>query len=323
MTANRSTRMRNRPLLFFTLTCTHSFTFHSACLRYTHRRNYHYTPFNISNCIRAQSLLGSCNPWPRRPNTRRVPSQQYSHCSRHLNNMATAPAMADLSNLPPLPDYHLTPLPPLLPPIPDKLLTLLLPIVAYWGLSLFFHWIDTKDYFPQHRLHTPAEVSKRNRVSRWEVVRDVVIQQVVQTAVGWVLGMTEPDDFFGKEEYDIAVWARRLRIVQRSIPGLLASVGLDAGGLAKKLGASHPMLGGALRGGQYPSLESVGAVDSSSRVGAPGFARWELMLASAIYWVLIPALQFGLAILVVDTWQYFLHRAMHMNKWLYSTSLEA
>ena len=145
----------------------------------------------------------------------------------------------------------------------------------------------------------------------------------MQTAVGWVLGMTEPDDFFGKEEYDVAVWARRIRIAQRSIPGLLAFVGLDAGGLAKNFGASHPILAGALRGGQYPSLENVGTVDISSRVGTPGFAGWELTLASAIYWYLIPVLQFGLAIVVVDTWQYFLHRAMHMNKWLYSTSLEA
>ena len=227
--------------------------------------------------------------------------------------------MNKFSNLPPLPEYHLTPLPSLLPPIPDKLLTLLLPIAAYWGLSMFFHWIDTKDYFPQYRLHTPAEVSKRNRVSRWEVVRDVLIQQVVQTAVGWVLGMTEPDDFFGKEQYDVSVWARRIRIAEKSIPALLAFMGLDARGLAKNLGASHPMLAGALLGGQYPTLDGVSAIGSDSKVTKLEFAGWELMLASAIYWVLIPALQFGLAIVVVDTWQYFLHRAMHMNKWLYST----
>lgn len=229
--------------------------------------------------------------------------------------------MDEFSNLPPLPEYHLTPLPFLLPPIPDKLLSLLLPIVAYWGLSMLFHWIDTKDYFPQYRLHTPVEVSKRNRVSRWEVIRDVLIQQVVQTAVGWVLGMTEPDDFFGKEQYDVAVWARRIRVAERSIPALLATVGLDASGLAKNIGTSHPTLAGALQGGHYPSLTKMSAI-RASKVGTPGFASWELMLASVIYWLLVPALQFGLAIVVVDTWQYFLHRAMHMNKWLYSTSWE-
>lgn len=232
--------------------------------------------------------------------------------------MLNSPTMDQFGELPPLPSFDLTPLPSLLPPIPDKLLTLLLPIVAYWGLSMFFHWIDTKDYFPQYRLHTPAEVAKRNRVSRWEVVRDVVIQQVVQTAVGWVLGMTEPDDFFGKEEYDVSVWARRIRIAERAIPGLLATIGLDAIGLAKNLTPSHQMLAGALMGGQYPSTDSLKGLEMSSQPTALGFAAWELNLAWALYWVLVPMLQFGVAVLVVDTWQYFLHRAMHMNKWLYS-----
>lgn len=44
-----------------------------------------------------------------------------------------------------------------------------------------------------------------------------------------------------------------------------------------------------------------------------------LNVAKAIYWVAIPFLQFTVAILIVDTWQYFLHRAMHMNKFLYTT----
>lgn len=211
------------------------------------------------------------------------------------------------NGLPPLPEYHLTPLPSLLPPIPDKLLTLLLPIAAYWALSMFFHWIDTMDYFPQYRLHTPVEVSKRNKVSRWEVLRDVVIQQIVQTAVGWVLGMTEPDDFFGKEQYDVAVWAQRVRIAERAIPGTLALVGLDSAGLAKNLMPARPVLAGVILGGRYESIQ--------------GFTSWELSLAWALYWVLVPALQFAIAILIVDTWQYFLHRAMHMNKWLYSTLL--
>ncbi len=232
--------------------------------------------------------------------------------------MANATTMATFDNLPPLPVYNLTHLPPLLWPIPDKLLTLLLPIAAYWGLSMFFHWIDTKDYFPQYRLHTPTEVAKRNKVSRWEVIRDVVIQQIIQTAVGWLLGMTEPDDFFGKEKYNVAIWARRIRIAQRAIPGLLAFVGLDATGLAKNLSPTHPMLAGAILGGQYTSITRRDTTGGVPDFGTPSFAAWEVMLASAIYWVLVPALQFGVAIIVVDTWQYFLHRAMHMNKWLYS-----
>ncbi len=222
------------------------------------------------------------------------------------------------SDLPPLPTYHLTPLPALVAPIPDKLFTLLLPIAAYWILSMFFHWIDVNDYFSRYRLHTPAEVLKRNHVSRWEVVRDVLIQQVVQTVVGTLLGMTEPEDFFGKDEYDIAVWARRIRIAQKTIPRLLSFLGLDANGLAKSMAGSYPMLAGALTGGSYPSVAKSIPTDSGHAITVPAFAGWEMMVAKALYWYLIPALQFSLAILVVDTWQYFLHRAMHMNKWLYS-----
>ena len=229
-------------------------------------------------------------------------------------------AQTSLYDLPPLPDYHLTSLPPLVSPIPDKLFTLLLPIVAYWGLSMLFHWIDVKDYFSKYRLHTPAEVLKRNHVSRWEVVRDVLIQQVVQTVVGTLLGMTEPDDFFGREEYDVAVWARRIRIMQRAMPGLLSLISINANGLAKNIAGSHPIVAGAISGGLYPSLIQTMKSTDGHESTVPAFAAWEMVAAKAVYWYIVPAIQFGLAIFIVDTWQYFLHRAMHMNKWLYSTS---
>ncbi|KAI9809156.1 MAG: hypothetical protein M1825_002446 [Sarcosagium campestre] len=223
------------------------------------------------------------------------------------------------SSLPPLPGYHLQPLPSLLPPIPDKVLTLLLPVAAYWLFSLFFHFIDTYDYLPQYRLHTPVEVLKRNRVSRWEVVRDVVVQQILQTAMGIVLGMTEPDDMIGKEEYDIVRWAQRLRLTQAFVPRLLSLVGINGFELANKVDLSYPIFAGLLRGGNYAFLHQTISMGTDGIITVPVFAAWELYAARALYWFLIPALQFGLGILVVDTWQYFLHRAMHMNQWLYRT----
>ena len=183
---------------------------------------------------------------------------------------------------------------------------------------MFFHWIDTNDYFPQYRLHTPAEVAKRNKVSRWEVIRDVVIQQVVQTFVGVLLGMTEPDDYMGKEKHDMAVWARRIRLAQRSIPGFLSVVGVDVTGLANKLDRSHPTLASVISGGHYSTM-TTSFFDNGKEFHAPAFASWELLLASVLYFYFIPAMQYLVAILVVDTWQYFLHRAMHMNKFLYNT----
>ncbi|KAI6044233.1 fatty acid hydroxylase superfamily-domain-containing protein [Pisolithus marmoratus] len=36
-----------------------------------------------------------------------------------------------------------------------------------------------------------------------------------------------------------------------------------------------------------------------------------------LYWWVIPAVQFLLALFIIDSWQYFLHRLMHTNKFLY------
>ncbi|KAI9932289.1 hypothetical protein ASPWEDRAFT_171584 [Aspergillus wentii DTO 134E9] len=221
-------------------------------------------------------------------------------------------------DLPPLPAYTLTPRPPLLSPIPDNILALILPIVAYWGLSMIYHFIDVNDYFPQYRLHTPAEVLKRNHVSRFDVVKDVVLQQVVQTIAGMLMGYFDPVECDGKEEYDIAVWARRLRILQRLVPRVLALVGVDALGLAKNLSSNgHTMLAGALAGGNYPGATQSLILENGTESVAPAFTGWELAAAGFIYWYFIPAIQFAWAVSVVDTWQYFLHRAMHLNRWLY------
>lgn len=156
---------------------------------------------------------------------------------------------------------------------------------------------------------------KRNHVSRYDVARDVLIQQVIQTIVGHILGLTEPDDFSGKEEYDIAVWARRIRVAQRMVPSMLAILSIDAKSLARTL-AAYPAIASALAGG-YSEAETTTIIDGVFQV-VPAFEKWELSTARIIYWIIVPALQFFVAISWMDTWQYFLHRAMHMNKWLYS-----
>lgn len=237
-----------------------------------------------------------------------------------MANLSAIPIMANSTypfDLPPLPSYTLTPVPSLVPFVSDFYLSLILPIAAYWALSLFFHYIDVNDIWPQYRLHTPAEILKRNHVSRYEVARDVIIQQIIQTIVGSVLGFTEPEELMGKEDYDIALWARRIRIAQRGLPQLLGVFGLNAATISKNVAGSYPLLAGALAGGKYPFLTT--GLDAASGMLVPAFAGWELMVAKAIYWYGVPAVQFMLAIFIMDTWQYFLHRAMHMNKWLYTT----
>ncbi|KAF2736324.1 sphinganine hydroxylase-like protein Sur2 [Polyplosphaeria fusca] len=220
--------------------------------------------------------------------------------------------------LPPLPAYTLRPQPPLLSWISDGCLALAVPIVGYWMLSGIFHFIDTYDLFPQYRLHTPAEVLKRNHVTRWQCFRDVVIQQIIQTAFGLAVLMFDEETTIGKEAYDVAWYARCIRIAQRAIPVVLATVGLDPTMLAVKYASSHPMLAGVIAGGKYPDLVHIATIGGQEAL-LPTYAPWELLTARAVYHFIIPAVQFFLGFAIIDTWEYFLHRAMHMNKWLYVT----
>lgn len=216
--------------------------------------------------------------------------------------------------LPTLPSYSLEPTGDVFAWISDFWLSLVLPVVVYWAMSLSFHVVDVLDLFPQYRLHTPDEITRRNHASRYQVARDVVVQQIIQVVTGAALAMTEPPEMFGKAEYDVAVWATNLRLSQRALPGLLGLLGLNASAISKNMSASHPLLAGALAGGYYPFLATPDAA-------APAFAPWELTAAKLIYHVFVPALQFFAAVFILDTWQYFLHRLMHMNRWMYSMSM--
>lgn len=120
----------------------------------------------------------------------------------------------------------------------------------------------------------------------------------------------------GKEEYDVARWAMRLRLAQRALPQLLGLLGLNAAAISKNVSGSYPMVAAVLAGGRYPSVNM--GLDVVSGAAVPAFASWELFAAKALYWYIVPALQLGLAVFILDSWQYFLHRAMHVNKWLYS-----
>ncbi|KAL6707443.1 Sphingolipid C4-hydroxylase sur2 [Coniothyrium glycines] len=229
-----------------------------------------------------------------------------------------ASANLTTSDLPPLPEYTLQPLQPLTSWASDAFIQAALPVVGYWAVSLIFHAIDVYDLFPQYRLHTPAEVLKRNHVSRYEVLRDVVLQQVIQIIASFSLSLFDEPLTTGKEDWDVAWYAQKLRVAQRAIPYIFSAVGVNPTALASKLAGSQPILSSILQGGRYPQLLQTITIAGEQTV-APAFASWELAVASFIYWYGIPALQFTAAVVIMDAWEYMLHRAMHMNKWLYVT----
>ncbi|CAK5273940.1 unnamed protein product [Mycena citricolor] len=148
--------------------------------------------------------------------------------------------------------------------IPDEYLALASPIIAYWVLSLFFHYLDMQDWksLEKYRINESVTAASRNRVSKSVVVGAVIFQQILQTALGLVWlshdGRTKSLDHAGRIQ---------------NIGGYLALLGLDEATM--------------------------------------------LRLGHFVYWWAVPIFQFLVAIFVIDTWQYFLHRYMHMNKFLY------
>ena len=221
-----------------------------------------------------------------------------------------------------LPSYTLKPVPQLVPWLSDFHLSLLLPVMAYWLVSLIFWYIDKKDYWSQHRIHTPEEFKQRNRVTVGEVLRSILLQQAVQTALGLCLGyLFVAGDFHGREDYDIAIWAGRVHRSREAVPWILALLGVDARTMAVNIqtyATSMPLTAPTaekplvlLRSIVYPHFG-----DGSTY----GFTGWEIWVAKTIYWLLEPAARFGVAIFFSDSWQYFWHRAMHTNKWMFRTS---
>ncbi|KAK6539834.1 hypothetical protein TWF694_008680 [Orbilia ellipsospora] len=201
------------------------------------------------------------------------------------------------SFVPPSTEPVLRPATPLLPFISDSLLSCVSPIIVYWILSMIFHYIDQNELLEKYRIHTPEEVLKRNHVSRYEVIRDVVIQQVVQFGVGLALGYIEPEEMTGGESWDIYHLSQ---YIGWSSTTLLTLLGVDSNALGASVSTYLSGHSGAF-GASFLSID------------------WRWKAAEALYWVCFPLLRLALAIFVLDTWQYFWHRLMHQNPFLYRT----
>ncbi|KAK4686339.1 sphinganine C4-monooxygenase, partial [Tremellales sp. Uapishka_1] len=176
------------------------------------------------------------------------------------------------------PFYH-TSSPNLLAFISDKHLSLLAPILVYWLLSFTFHYLDNAQipYFEARRIHESPETLARNKATVLQVVKAVIFQQVVQTALGVI--WLESDDEILRREIMIDHLSKMAQLSPKVAKGVLLLLGPRSG---------------------ESVLRSYGAE----------LVQWT-------YWWGIPCAQTLVAFFIVDTWQYFLHRAMHMNRFLY------
>lgn len=213
------------------------------------------------------------------------------------------------SPVPPPPTCTLTPRSPLIAGVSDQVLGTVLPTLVYIIASGFFYWLGEQDLLSQYRIHPSEEELKRNHVSRSQCLRVAVRYHVMQIATGVLLSYGEGPALTGNHSCDVYRWAVRVRQARRAIPWALALVGVDAKGLALATYTKSAGLAQLLAGNSMAFSESKSPQAS--------FTPGELFLAESIVSYAVPALQFLVALSVVDTWIYFTHRLCHVNKTLY------
>lgn len=188
------------------------------------------------------------------------------------------------------PIYHVSS-PALFPFISDLHLSLLATFAVYWIASAIFETIDWSglEMFERHRIHEPEEIKSRNRVTKAQVVKMVLLQQAIQTVLGLICLPDEHEQLTMNDAREsMVLYTKRIAFVvgSRATLRLLSVIGKEG-------------------------------------------IEW-------LYWWGVPIAQFFLASyvsqlhilklvdadvmcyrFVLDTWQYFLHRAFHTNKFLY------
>lgn len=177
------------------------------------------------------------------------------------------------------PPFYYDPRPATFTWISDRNLSLAAPIAIYWLLSSVFHVIDMLEmpYFESRRIHDSAEMKARNRASMWQVIRAVILQQVLQTIFGLLI-LDSDEEIYRTETLRDHLASMRY-ITPRVADVVLLILGHNTGSRI---------------------LETHGQ-----------------KIVNFAYWWAIPAIQLFLGFFVIDTWQYFLHRAMHVYPTLY------
>lgn len=102
----------------------------------------------------------------------------------------------------------------------------------------------------------------------------------------------------GNEGRDTMIWASRVHVFGQVILALLSSSGLNVKALIAKISRSVFVT----------TFVASGRAEHDV----------EMLAAKLIYYGLMPALRLYMALWLADTWVFFIHRAEHSNKWLYS-----
>lgn len=173
------------------------------------------------------------------------------------------------------PIYHLNRT-EIFPGVSDPVLTVIVPLLVYWIVSCFFTILDYLQipWIEKYRLHESEEAQAKNRVKKAQVIKAVIFQQIIQTALGIIYLDPEPPSIVGRDHLsEMKAYAFIVSTLVRIL------------------------------------LPPKHALWILARYG-PQLAQWA-------YWWGFPILQFLWASFLLDTWQYFWHRAFHINQFLY------
>ncbi|KAI9718465.1 MAG: Cholesterol 25-hydroxylase-like protein [Chrysothrix sp. TS-e1954] len=209
---------------------------------------------------------------------------------------------------PPAPSCTLVPQASLIPRISDSTLAVLLPTLVYAVAGGFFHLLDTYELFSNHRIHPSGDELKRNHITKWQCLQGVVRYHVMQISIGLFLDYGSSPTMVGDDNCRILRAANAISQSRNLVPMALTSMGIDAKGFGFATQGISARLAQVV-GGDYMSSENVQQ--------RPTFSAMEVSLAKFVVFIGIPAIQYLVALAVVDTWIYFTHRLCHVNKTLY------
>ena len=214
----------------------------------------------------------------------------------------------------PAPACTLVPQAPLISGIPDSLLAIILPTIVYAVAGGFFHLLDTYQLFSCHRIHPSEDELKRNRVTKWQCLQGVLRYHVMQIAIGLLLSYGDSPAMVGDETCQIHRAASLISQIRKLVPIALGILGIDAKRLGIATKDTSTWLAQTISGQDMPGYMAGDSVPQR-----PSFTPLEVSLAKLVVYFGIPAIQYLVALAVVDTWIYFTHRLCHVNKALYRT----
>lgn len=146
------------------------------------------------------------------------------------------------------------------------------------------------------------------------MIRFALFQQVSQCVLGyWMACDTEQ---FVPHDYAVSVWAQKIRDSETLACQRMRYLGFGLTWIASKFDGYSPASTVAFTQSQLGNFSQ----DCQTQITADSTpsSSLELMIAKCLYWILVPLFQYISAMVLADTFQYFTHRAFHVNRWLYS-----